>query len=147
MRRRILSDGPDSTQPGHNQFIETLYFRVAENGVLWPLSPEHRKAADVTVRLTLEYPTYDEELLIKNDATKYHQIYETLFVDHDKIDEQRVRRCLVAWDLDTLWSKQIHPLQRRGNALDDSSMAEWKQLPPLVRKAISQRIHDALGPA
>lgn len=136
-----------STEKPNNRFIISLYVRVTNEGTLIPLDRRRRRGAHYTGKLTLEYPTYEDELQMKQDATKYYEQYHLQQLDYDSVTESRIRRCLVRWDLDEsippLRTKKIHRILGK---LDDDSMELWKKLPPLIRKAIAMLINELLGP-
>jgi hypothetical protein len=136
---------PQGTGPGENRWRATVYLRRTDEGLLVPLPGGRRRRATHRVHLLLEYPSYHEERSLKLAHTHWHPKEGVFRVDWDGIEEARVRRCLVEWDVPRLLPS-YHPLDRIQNQLVDRSLGEWHRLPPLLRKAIAALIHEALGP-
>jgi hypothetical protein len=142
-----LSDIPPitamSTSPGSNRFKVPLYLRVSSNRTLRPVDSKHQ--AHYTVVLEIEYPTYEDELMAKKEATRYDEYHSVHFVEQDHISEWRVRRCLVRWNFHKVVPNFTKRIIRQSGILEDNSMAIYKALPPLIRKAIVMKLWDALG--
>lgn len=141
----ILDGSPLSTIKGKNRFSVPLYIKVAANKTLRPIGS--RRQADFICQLVFEYPTYQEELDAKKAATNYDEFRQIHWIDQDKLSEWRVRRCLVKWDLHQKIPGLTKRLHRINNQLEDDSLELFMQLPPLVRKAITQRLWENLGSA
>jgi len=136
-----------STERPTNRFTALLYLRVSPEGTLFPIERRKRRAAHYTISLLIEYPTYQDELKIKQDATRYDEGHHVHYIDFDTLTESRVRKCLVSWDLHEKIPGFTQRLHRVTGLLEDDSMESWQKLPPLVRKAISILISEALGHA
>jgi hypothetical protein len=136
-----------STFQGKNRFEVKLFLMVTPEGTLLPLSRRFRRKAHYEVKLTLEYPTYQQELKFKQEATRYDQNNHIHWVDVDQLYEMRVRNCLRKWDLHEvvpeLNLEQLHSV--RGE-LEDDSFQMWQCLPPLLRRAIIDIVNAYLGP-
>ncbi len=138
----------DSTQPGDNRFEVKIYLRRTEDGVLVPLLARYRRRATFVVRLQLEYPTYQEERNVKLNCTRWRDKEKVFFVDYDALDEIRVSRCLIGWNLHELFPGRVEPIQRAGgqpSTMLEASLQQWRNLPPLLRKSITGRINEVLG--
>ncbi len=136
-----------STDKPNNRVIIPLYVRVTTEGYLIPIDKKKRRAAHFTGKLTVEYPSYEEELQMKQEATRYYEQYHIQQLDYESLTEARVRRCLVRWDLEeSMPALGVKRLHRHLGHLEDDSMEIWKKLPPLIRKAIGMLINDLLGP-
>jgi len=132
-----------TTDPGKNRFRVPLFLRVLSNRTLRPV--KSKSASNYVVVLTFEYPTYEEELEAKKACTNFDEFHSLHFVDHDRLSEWRVRRCLVAWDLHKKVKGLTIKLHRIANQLEDESMAAYKRLPPLIRKAIINKLWESMG--
>jgi hypothetical protein len=132
-----------STNKGSNRFKTVLYLRVMPNRTLRPV--DHRSAAHYKVILELEYPTYEEELMAKKQATTFDEYHSIHYVDQDQLSEWRLRRCLVRWNMHKAIPGLTKRILRHQGVLSDDSMETIKQLPPLIRKAIISRIWEYLG--
>jgi hypothetical protein len=145
MEKPVISPGPTavSTTVGKNRFDVPIYLLLLPNGTLRPCG----KAAVATYRakITLEYPTYHEELEAKQEATKFDEAHSVHFIDRDQLSEWRIRRCLISWNLDTKVPGLTTKLSRVEGKLVDASMETFQKLPPLIRKEIARRITMALG--
>jgi hypothetical protein len=87
-----------------------------------------------------------EELQTKKAFTTFDELNSIHVIDHEKIAEWRLRRCLVKWNLHTKIPGMAIRLIKVQGYLEDESFNCVLKLPPLVRKAITQKIWDALGP-
>lgn len=135
-----------STDHGQNRFTLSLHLKITPEGTLFPLSTKFRKRADRIVHITIEYPTYQEELTMKREATKYDKVEHCHFIDTDQLQEARIRRCLRKWDLhEVLPELQVDQLHVEKKILSDDSLDMWQRLPPLLRKAISNLIYVYIG--
>lgn len=140
----ILDGAAISTEKGKNRFPLRIHL-ILHNKTLRPVS---RKAdADYTFTILCEYPSYEEELEAKRDNTIYDEFHSIHLVDHDKIGEWRLRKCLVSWDLHKKIPGFVKRLFRVEGKLADDSFEEVLKLPPLVRKEIINKLWEALGPA
>lgn len=143
-----------STTWQEGRFDVPLYIRVTPEGTLQPINRKMKAAANYKIRLTLEYPTYQEELEIRKQSTRYDRTEHVHYTDVGQLTEMRVRRCLVSWDLHekipelfkTIKTEgtpgRLHRLQRQ---LDDESLELWQKLPPLIRKSIAEIINAYIG--
>lgn len=124
------------------RFNVPLFVRVDDvTGTLIPAENEH--VADYSFQLTLEYPLYEEELQLKKSC-QFQDEYGYRF-DYEKFLEERVRRCLVKWDLQDRIPDLTDKLLRTRNLLTDESLELWKTLPPLIRKQIADTITTYIG--
>jgi hypothetical protein len=133
-----------STEKGKNRFFIRLYLRV-HNSTLRPV--ERRRDADYITTIICEYPTYEEELQIKKNCTTFDEYHSVHLIDHDKIAEWRLRRCIVNWDLHKKIPGLTKRLHRKEGLLTDDTFQLVLQLPPVVRKLITNKLWEALGPA
>jgi len=135
-----------STKQPHNRFKVTFYVKKTPEGQLISVGRRYRKAALFTFTITVEYPSYGEEVEMFHKVRRFDDANQSHFIDQHQMTEDRVRRCLVSWDLHEQsphWAKK--KLHRMSGLLDDESLDYWKELPPLLRKAIADTINDALG--
>jgi hypothetical protein len=136
-----------TTEKPFNRITLPLYLRVTPEGAFIPLDRKKRRAAHYTAKVTIEYPSYEEELRMKQESMRYSEQYHLQQLDYDSLTEARLRRCLIRWDLhESVPTLKTQKLHRYLGALTDDSIEVWKKLPPLVRKAISLLINDMLGP-
>jgi len=84
---------------------------------------------------------------MKHKATSYDELHQLHYTDYANLTEQRVRKCLVGWDLHKKVPGLTKKLHRVHGNLEDDAMELWQQLPPLIRKLIADLINAALGPA
>lgn len=132
---------PEVTETGQ-RFQIPLFLRIDDlTGV--PIPSETEQVADYKFSITVEYPTYEEELQIKK-VCQVSDDYGYRF-DYEKFVEERVRRCLIKWDLHEKIPNFTDKLFRVRNVLTDESLELWKKLPPLVRKYISETIGIYMG--
>lgn len=134
-----------NTRKPNNRFEQRIYIRVTPEGTIQPLDKRKRRAAEYEFVLQLEYPSYEDELKIKALVTKYDEQHQIHFTDYALLTEERVRRCLVQWDIHEKLPQLTKKLHRIRGELEDDSMSLWKELPPLLRKTIADRINIALG--
>lgn len=133
-----------STEPHNNRFRIPLYLRVMPNRTIRPV--ERKGLAHYTVILELEYPTYEEELTAKKEATKFDQYHSVHYVDQDYISYWRLRRCLIRWNMHEIIPDFTKRIIRNSGILSDDSIQVVNILPPLIRKMIISLINDAMGP-
>jgi len=136
-----------STQRPDNSFDVKIYVAITPEGTLQPLARRQRRRADHVVKLKIEYPTYEEEIGMRQRATVFDERNQVHYTDFAKLTEERVRCCLVKWDLHEKipgLTKRLHRLRRE---LEDDSMELWKNLPPLLRKTIAEEVNMAIGMA
>lgn len=132
-----------STNPGQNQFQVKIYLRVREGQLM--VVP--RKFAAKTCILTLEYPTYGEEIDKKQECTRFDSLNQTYLIQYEELFRWRIQRSLVAWNLQDIYPElQVNQVVRQNNLCTMETMREWMSLPPLLRKAIQDRINLAMGP-
>jgi hypothetical protein len=132
---------PDVKKTGQ-RFSVPLNLRV--DGLTGTVIPvETSAAADFRCTLLLEYPTYEEELRIKQNCQVIDDYGTRL--DWDRFVEARVRRCLIRWDLHERIPNFTEKLLRLNDSLDDDSLRLWKELPPLVRKEIIRLVNENMG--
>ena len=136
-----------STQEDENRFRDFLYVRVSEIGTIMLVERRTPQLAHKKITITVEYPKYAKELEIKKEATRWDQQHNAHYVDYDLITEQRVRHCLVSWDLHEQFPGMTQKLHRRQGMLEDESLEHWKKLPPVLRKSIGNMINEHIGPA
>jgi hypothetical protein len=135
-----------STKWQKGRFDTHLYLRVTPEGTLLPLVKAQRRAAHYKIKLTLEYPTYQEEIDITREATRYDRNEHIHYTDLPTLYESRVRRCLVQWDLhERIPALEVNKLHRHNRQLDDESLNMWQDLPPLLRKAIVEAVMRFVG--
>jgi hypothetical protein len=77
--------------------------------------------------------------MLFDERNNYH------YPDYEIITEERIRNCLVSWNLDKQFPDDFKKLFRVRGVLEDDSVDQWKDLPPLIRKAIGSAINEALG--
>jgi hypothetical protein len=137
----ILEGVAKSTSKGENRFVIRVYLRIANR----TLKPSGKRESDFTGTIFCEYPTYEEEIEAKKNNTIFDEYHSIHVVDHDKISEWRLRRCIVNWDLHKIpgFTKRLH---RRDNLLTDDTFQLVLRLPPLIRKFIINKLWEALGP-
>jgi hypothetical protein len=135
---------PMSTHPGENRFTARIWLQVTPDGLLEPVPVRRRKATKHYISLVLEFPTYEEEQDAKAMCSG-HTPHGHFIFDSRRHEEWRLARCLVEWNLDTLFPNRVHPVERVGTSCTTKTVDQWKRLPPLVRKAISATIDAALG--
>lgn len=134
------------TKSPNNRFEDHIYARISDRGTLEILDMKKRRAATHKLRFEIEYPTYEVELEIRRRATVYDERFQVHYTDFARLTEERVRHCLVKWDLHSKLPGVTKRLHRKMGTLEDDSMEQWKNLPPLLRKAIAYLIDGALGP-
>ena len=135
-----------STTPGQNRFEAKFYVLKMDGGLLLPSRRAGRGLESFRVRLTLEYPLYEEEVQARQNFTNFIEKWGVTSVNYDLVEAWRVQRCLVSWNLPELLS-WVHPVQRMGNNMVvDQTMHEWRRLPPLLRKQVASEINRGLGP-
>jgi len=135
------------TIPGRNQVTLRINFSMDSSGVIEIFSNKDRKKADHYFYITVEYPTYEEELQMKQSFQQYNREVGAIILNLDLFRESRVRRCLAAWTIPKdapMLEKE--PLNRFYSLLDDKSLSQWKSLPPVLRKEISTQIDTVIGP-
>lgn len=129
-----------------SQFDVKLYLQVTDSGTLQPLSKKFRKAAHYTLTLRLQYPTYQEELDIKQACTVFDRQNQIHIVDFERLTAMRVEKCLISWDFPKILPQvTTQELLRVNESLTRESMAAWRALPPLVRKEIGNQVNSAIG--
>jgi len=133
------------TKKGQNKFKEFLFLKVNANGTIEPLEKSQRDEAVHTLKLTLRYPSYQLEMQIKARALKFDEKNNYHYNDTDIITEERIRNCLVQWNLHEIFPEDYKVLLSVRQVLDDSSMDQWEELPPKLRKAISATVNYAIG--
>jgi hypothetical protein len=125
------------------RFRFKIYLRIMANKTLRPVP--RKELSTLNFIIEAEYPTYEEELEAKKNATTYDEGRGVHYVDNDVISEWRVRKCLIKWNLPTKLKGFCRRLHRYNNSLTDESWEDFKKLPPLVRKKIIQRLWESLG--
>lgn len=133
-----------STEKGKNRFPIRVLLSI-HNRTLIPVA--RKSEADYIGTITCEYPTYEEELTTKKENTTYDEFHSLHLVDHEKIAEWRLRKCIVSWDLHKKIPGLTQRLFRVEGKLSDDSFEAVLKLPPLVRKQIIQKLWEALGPS
>lgn len=140
-----------STSRPNNSFTTCLYLKVSEEGTLFALDRRRRKSADYVAKLTIEYPSYETETQIKQRCTRYDESHSQFIVDYDTLTEERVRKCLMSWNLHEampfLFPSGMGKLHRYHGELDDESLDLWKGLAPSIRKSVAWLINEAIGVA
>lgn len=138
-----------STSRPNNSFTTSLYLKVSEEGTLYALDRRRRKSADYEVKLTIEYPSYEAELQMKQRCTRYDEVRSQHIIDYDLLTEERVRRCLVNWTMHEampfIFPSGMGKLHRYHGELDDESLDLWKGLSPTIRKSVAWLINEAIG--
>lgn len=147
---RIMRTKPEPTALSSgktaNRFNVRVYLRVSPEGTLVPILRKYRKSAHYKVDLVFQYPTYEQELELKQLSTQFDTTNQQHMLDYSRLTEERVRRCLVQWNLhEEIPSLEVSRLHRVRGLLEDDSLEEWKRLPPLLRKHIGQMVNEALG--
>jgi hypothetical protein len=127
-----------------HRFKLRVYLRVMANKTLRPV--RRKELSQYTITILCEYPSYEEELEAKRNATTFDEYRGIHHIDQDIISEWRVKRCLIRWNLHLKLKRFSSRLHRSGNMLRPDSWEEFKKLPPLVRKEIVQKLWISLGP-
>ena len=144
MRRDPSPDQTDQKDIARYRFRVRIYLRIMPNRTLRPV--KRRELSDIDFIILCEYPTYEEELEAKRNATMYDEFRGLHYVDSDMISEWRVKRCLVKWNLHLKLKSFCKRLHRTGSMLRPDSWEDFRKLPPLVRKVITQKLWLSLGP-
>jgi hypothetical protein len=139
----LLKDVATSTERGKNRFRIPLFIRVTGNKTLRPCKKEF---ADFTCTLVCEYPTYSDELAAKKNATTFDEYHSVHYVESEKISEWRIANCIVRWNLQVKIPGLTRKLHRSGGRLTDDSLELIYKLPPLIRKDLTRKLWNALGP-
>jgi hypothetical protein len=146
MHKAISQDQTDQKpEIERKRFKLKIYLRIMSNRTLRPVN--RKELATFSFLIECEYPTYEEELEAKRNATMYDESRGIHHVDQDMISEWRVRRCLIRWSLPSKLKGFCKRLQRSNNRLTEESWDDFKRLPPLIRKAIVNRLWASLGGA
>lgn len=125
------------------RFRLKIYLRIMANKTLRPVN--RKELATLGFLIECEYPTYEEELEAKRNATTYDESRGIHFVDNDLISEWRVKRCLIKWNLHVRLKGFCKRLRRTNNSLTSESWEDFRRLPPLVRKTIVNKLWESLG--
>lgn len=129
-----------------SQFSTKIYLQVSDSGTLQPISRKFRKAAHYILTLKLQYPTYQEELDIKQTCTVFDRQNQVHVVDFERLTAMRVEKCLISWNLHEILPEiTSQELVRVNEVLTRESMAVWRGLPPLLRKEIGNQVNAAIG--
>lgn len=130
-----------------SQFDIKIYLQVSDSGTLIPVGKKFRKASHYTLVLKVQYPTYEDELSIKQTCTVFDRQNQVHIVDFDRLSAMRVEKCLVAWNLPEILPEiTTQEIIRVNEAVTRECMAVWRGLPPLLRKEIASQINMAVGP-
>lgn len=112
-----------------------------------PLDEREKKNSHYVVNLELEYLSLFKELELKNKCCRFNQQINSHYVDYDNFFILRLSHCLKQWDFPAVLPElEVSPLQSVGGILTDESLGQWRNLPPLIRKAILARINEVMGP-
>jgi hypothetical protein len=125
------------------KFRLKIYLRIMANRTLRPVN--RKELSTLSFMIECEYPTYEEELEAKRNATTYDEARGIHYVDNDLISEWRVKRCLIRWSLPQKLHNFCRRLRRSNNQLTSESWEDFRKLPPLVRKAIVNKLWASLG--
>ena len=116
---------------------------------VYPLSAEEEVPSIVPregkiLTIKLRYPTYEQELAIRKEATNVDGMGNTS-LDIEVIRRERARYCLLSWDFHKVLGHPIKKIVAQNKMLTDESMDQWQNLVPPLRKAVSNLIDDFLG--
>jgi hypothetical protein len=125
------------------RFRTKLYLRIMANKTLRPVARKELSTLGFTIEF--EYPEYSEELDAKKNATTYDEVRGIHYVDNDVISEWRIKRCLIRWNLHLRLKGFCKRVSKYNKMLTDESWEDFKRLPPLVRKAIINKLWRSLG--
>lgn len=135
-----------STHRPDNRFRIKLFWQLTGEGLIIPLLPKYKKKATHTIELVLEYLSYEKDLDLKRSHRTYDSNHQVHYLEYDSLQADLVAFCLVDWNIpEVLPELNVGKIQRQNNRLIDKSWEDWKHLPPIIRKHISNTIARHMG--